>query len=1292
MSHKPDSEFLTRRSFLKGAAVVSVGGASLLKVGIRGALAQTAAAGGGKPILYLVATAHNDTQWNWTVQDTLREWIPNTFRPNWELMRKYPDYNFNYEASIHYQWFKEYHPEDWKELQDWVAKGRWKLSGSWVNAVDVVVPSAESLFRQALYGQAFFRREFGKVSRDIYLPDCFGFPYSLPSIARHSGLDAFSTQKFDLWGGGRPAPFSVGRWEGVDGSQVVASLRPKAYNTQIHTDVSKDPKWTNDFTDAGGVRVNMRYFGTGDKGGTPGEESVSWAQKSIEDKDGIARVVNTSADQIAKDLTPAEIAALPVYKGELIMTNHGTGCYSSQASMKKWNRTNEQLADAAERAALAGQWLGGAPYPHQVFNEAWLRVLWHQFHDDLTGTCIPQAYTFSWNDELLSLGQFAGALTTSVSAIARSLDTRAQGVALAVYNSLDHARRDCVEATVTLPRDAPHVSVFDLATGKEVPSQTLSKTGRQVKVAFVASAPSVGVQMYDVRPSQVPSGVASELLTTVSATEGTLENARLRVRVNADGDLISVFDKAANRELLAQPATLEQFHDVSHAWPAWEVLYDVIGKPPRGVIHDNVRMDVVEHGPARTSLEVRRTLGDTTWTQTLRLTEGGDWLQIDNDVDWRSAGTLVKATFPLSVSNPNATFDMGLGTIERPNADPKRHEVPAQSWADLTAVNGKVGLAILTATKYGFDKPDDSTLRLTLLRTPDSGGSWAHQQTNDIGHHYFSYGLAPHAGDWRQGGVQGRAARFNQPLHAFVTPSHNGSGRSFSLLSISTPHVAVRALKQAEDSDEWVIRLHELYGQSAKNVRIKFGSAIQGIREINAAEESVGGFKATNGELIADFGPYQPRTFALRLAPLVTAKKIAAPRSQSVKLPFNLNGASMHSDLRAHNFDGRGQTFAGELWPTQLERDGVHFELGKAGSLNFVECRGQAITLPKGDFSRVVVLATSINGDQRGDFRVRAGKVTTTTPLRVADWTQHIGQWDSRLSNPSQGTGGGQIVKDVADGKVQKLDRLKPAYLKRDRVAWVGTHRHTPTGDALYLFSYLFQYEIALPKGATVLVLPNNPNIRVAAVSVAQNLLSDTHAAGYLIEPQLTDATIPAIPPRPPANTRVFGPTALQTFDGTNTSVQEEQLQLPTGETESWTINMFVRTDAAPDTLTLIGGFGDAHDQTGAERYLGRVNGGIHFWGGSVDIDSGVPFDIGKWQMLTATYDGKTVIVYKNGEPIKSAPASLSEASPEVHLAPRDTWGNKQHFFSGQVQGFSVWNAALAPGAVKALMTALPKG
>src|SRR6185295_13271372 len=126
----------------------------------------------------------------------------------------------------------------------------------------------------------------------------------------------------------------------------------------------------------------------------------------------------------ARDLTAEERAALPVYEGELTMKTHGVGTHTSQAAMKRLNRENERLADAAERASVVADWLAGLPYPTSRLRESWIRVLWHHFHDDITGTSIPQAYQFSWNDELVSLNQFTGVLTSAVGSVASRLDTR----------------------------------------------------------------------------------------------------------------------------------------------------------------------------------------------------------------------------------------------------------------------------------------------------------------------------------------------------------------------------------------------------------------------------------------------------------------------------------------------------------------------------------------------------------------------------------------------------------------------------------------------------------------------------------------------------------------------------------------------------------------------------------------------------------------------------------------------------------------------------------------------------
>jgi alpha-mannosidase len=61
---------------------------------------------GPRPTLYLVSNSHLDTQWNWTVQDTIRQLVPATFYDNFALFDRFPDYTFNFEGAIHCMWFQ----------------------------------------------------------------------------------------------------------------------------------------------------------------------------------------------------------------------------------------------------------------------------------------------------------------------------------------------------------------------------------------------------------------------------------------------------------------------------------------------------------------------------------------------------------------------------------------------------------------------------------------------------------------------------------------------------------------------------------------------------------------------------------------------------------------------------------------------------------------------------------------------------------------------------------------------------------------------------------------------------------------------------------------------------------------------------------------------------------------------------------------------------------------------------------------------------------------------------------
>ena len=165
--------------------------------------------------------------------------------------------------------------------------------------------------------------------------------------------------------------------------------------------------------------------------------------------DGPLNVVSSTAEQMFLNIRPDQLAGLPRYQGDLLLTDHSAGSITSETYQKRWNRKNELLADAAEKASVAASWLGLRTYPQQRLNNAWTLVMGGQFHDILPGTATPKAFEFSWNDDVIAMNQFAGVLTDATEAIASGLNTDTTGMPIVVYNPLNIAREDVVEASVS---------------------------------------------------------------------------------------------------------------------------------------------------------------------------------------------------------------------------------------------------------------------------------------------------------------------------------------------------------------------------------------------------------------------------------------------------------------------------------------------------------------------------------------------------------------------------------------------------------------------------------------------------------------------------------------------------------------------------------------------------------------------------------------------------------------------------------------------------------------------------
>ena len=114
-------------------------------------------------------------------------------------------------------------------------------------------------------------------------------------------------------------------------------------------------------------------------------------------------------------------------------------------------------------------------------------------------------------------------------------------------------------------------------------------------------------------------------------------------------------------------------------------------------------------------------------------------------------------------------------------------EVYAHQWTDLTDRKGDYGVTLLTDSRYGWDKPNDNTMRLSLLYSPKPKNSYTYQARQDFGHHVFTYSLVGHAGSLNTISAVRHADGLNSPLRTFLATKHKGElGRATHFLGYQT--------------------------------------------------------------------------------------------------------------------------------------------------------------------------------------------------------------------------------------------------------------------------------------------------------------------------------------------------------------------------------------------------------------------------------------------------------------------------------------------------------------------------
>ena len=502
--------------------------------------------GGDSPALSLTAFghAHIDLAWLWPIRETKRKGA-RTFATALELMSRYDEYLFGATQPQLYDWVKQDYPLLYDKIKTAYQKGRWELLGAVWTEPDTNCISGESMIRQILYGNAFWKKEFGQTVDFIFMPDTFGYSAALPQILKKSGIHYFATIKMS-WNQINDFPYTNFKWRGIDGSEVLVHMPPEG-NYLSEGTAKSVLKIKKRLSQNGQFGEALLPFGIGDGGGGPSPSHLEYLRRE-ENLPGLCPIKQGKmADFFTRLNTRAD--SLPVWDDEMYLERH-LGVYTSAARNKKYNRLLElTLRDAEILSAFAMSAADGS-YPAADFERIWKEVLLYQFHDILPGSSIQRVY-----DECLeryaALYEQAQALKMSAAEeIAKKADTSGFKNPVVVFNTLSFTR----EMVVETERGSAKVSL-----------------------------PQMGYKVID----------TDELTYSVSRME-SLENEYLKVEINADGSLKSVYQKELGKELLQGDSNiLYLYDDIENAW---NLQYDYQNQRPERAEFVSGRFEATPNG------------------------------------------------------------------------------------------------------------------------------------------------------------------------------------------------------------------------------------------------------------------------------------------------------------------------------------------------------------------------------------------------------------------------------------------------------------------------------------------------------------------------------------------------------------------------------------------------------------------------------------------------------------------------------------------------------------------------
>lgn len=654
----------------------------------------------------LVAHSHLDIAYYWrrihSVQKNLR-----TVLIQLRLMDRYPDFKYTHTQAYTYEMLEKYYPDVFEELKEKIERGQFEPVGAMYVEPDCNIPSAESLIRQFMYGQHYFREKFGKTVKNCWLPDVFGNSWILPQILKKSDVDYFVSNKMSTWNDTNRFPHNNFIWKGIDGSEVYACVPPTHFITwNMPSQIQENWEAYQDKNQGG---QTMSMFGYGDGGSGCTEEMIEVMHRFS--KLSVMPKTEHMGGQEFLEKNLKDNKSLSKWDGELYLEMH-RGTFTTKSKMKRYNRQLEYKLREAEILSTLRH-LKGEEYPHGEIRDIYKKLLINQFHDILPGSHITPVYRDAMADY-------------------KEIEEKADkliGTGNKYFNSLNFTRTHLT----FVPDENGDSTRYGKKGNWVIPGLAALSSGNISKAEFTGSWINTGEKV--VTPYY-------------------------EIAFNPDGSIESLYDRKLQREWVkGEFNKLKLYKDNPGVYDAWDILPNYTDREVEVKVISP--LEIIESNSEVASFSCTLSTEKSSWQRIIRVFRQSRGIEVENIVDWNERHVLAKAQFDCNLLTRKAVCDTSAGFVERETHrnttwQQARFEVCHHKWVDMAETDG--GIAIINDSKYGVGLLE-SSMSLSLLRAtvrPDV--------TSDLGHHEFSYMIYPHGDDFVKAEINNIAFEYNIPL------------------------------------------------------------------------------------------------------------------------------------------------------------------------------------------------------------------------------------------------------------------------------------------------------------------------------------------------------------------------------------------------------------------------------------------------------------------------------------------------------------------------------------------------